>query len=302
MKPIPYSALELWLKHHLPESTPPEWKAYSLAQVVLAHFLGLDWVEANVMSNNSSLDFFRTCPTTEDDRIRHIVRVVQFGELLFNLQKVPGIERRIEIIRADPDRIEQTFTEFVALMILVLNGTPVRFVEPIGKKGEDFDFEILLPSRAKAYCEAKCKIEANELNIAGLEKSLKKARDQLPKYGPGVVFLSVPEHSLKDYVALSATVSIVIDKFFRDTTRVALVVVHGCDLFCDSHFSAGTLLLKEFKNEHSQYAAHFNRDFLRNITAERITKMWIRFIAPAWMKTLDVILDSLETDRGTQRP
>jgi hypothetical protein len=169
------------------------WGAYYISMWVLAKFLGMKWMEANLMNRISSTDYLRTAPQDDFSNDLHMNRVIHLGELFFNLQAVPGVMTRFKAIKDDPKKLQDLVTELMAAKLFLLYRLPFRFVPPQGMKTLDYDLELLLPDKTKVCCDAKCKLESSELGLNTLKNSLKQARTQLPKDECGMVVVSTSQ-------------------------------------------------------------------------------------------------------------
>jgi hypothetical protein len=237
----------------------------------------MPWVEENVMAAKSAVDYLRTAPIGSEDQDRHLGRVIDLGELLFNLQRVPGIEKRLETLQTDTTKIEDTVAELVAVKLLVVNGVPVRFIDPIGQKGFDYDIEFLLSSGEKVCCDVKCKVDSAELNIATIGNALESARKQLPKDGFGFIVVKLPEQwSKQDNVI--PILSDAVEKLFRQTQRIVSIIAYADEFaFVDPHFMGRVIVSKEFVNPNSRGANVYKGDLLKEAQAIGIIPNWIQF-------------------------
>ena len=83
----------------------------------------------------SGLDF-----SSDFERERKTARMLDFAEMLFNLQHVDGFDDRINQMRTG--QIEATFAEFDFARFLYLHDVAFKFVKPSGAKGEGYDCDI----------------------------------------------------------------------------------------------------------------------------------------------------------------
>ena len=88
---------------------------------VIWHFLGLSWVESHVMNKAAPTDFFRNDWSTDERRDVHFRRVIDFAEMLYNLQWTEGFERLLLQLN-DNLGIEGTFAELEVGKLLMIHG------------------------------------------------------------------------------------------------------------------------------------------------------------------------------------
>src|SRR6266446_2875642 len=117
-------------------------------------------------------------------------RIMDLAELLYNLQNVRGFDECIARMR-DGD-IEGTHAELDFGRMLYLQQIPFRYVVPSGRKGSDYDIEIIYWNGLVVCGDAKCKVEATEFSAKTIDNTLEKAQRQLPDNRPGIVFVKVP--------------------------------------------------------------------------------------------------------------
>lgn len=259
-------------QHRNPELV---WRAYSVSQVVLTHFLGMDWVEKYVMDARSPIDYLRTAPNSDNDCIRHLSRVTELGEMLINLQYVPGIIERIELLKKinNPKygRIEDIVAELVCARILFLQKIPFRFIKTTGIKGADYDLEFLLKGQ-KICCETKCKIEQTEFSEKTILESLKKANEQLPRGNPGVIMVSIPEKWNKETI-LIGTLEKTTKRFYGQNDKIISIIYHSDDFLFNDQFTGRFILIKEYGNLNSMFGKY--DDLIKQTD---LSSNWISFI------------------------
>lgn len=200
-KMVPRNKVTPEILQRLSDSIPAHFKtpdgqteALSLASGVLRVFLGSEWLEKHVISDDTKKGFLSV---KEQDPIKREIsffRVMDLAELLYNLQYMPGFDECI--LRMRQGDIEGTLAELNIARLLFLNKVPFRFVIPQGAKKKDYDFDILCPNGQVACADAKCKIDDTNFSENGIRNVLKDARKQLPNDKPGIIFIKTPEHWL----------------------------------------------------------------------------------------------------------
>lgn len=201
----------------------PEAIQFGLAMNVLSQALGSEWVQRNIIDASSSHPF-RSVGVTGPEAMKAQKQTAELGEIVFNLQTVPGLEGRLEALKTDD--LTSTLAELYAAKLIVLSELPFSFVKPSGTRRFDYEAKILLPSGHTGTCEVKSKHEDTELTRNTILNSLKTAGSQAPPDAPLIVFFKIPDHwvgeaQLKDN-AESAT-----KKFFRHYERAIAVVFFG---------------------------------------------------------------------------
>jgi len=177
------------------------------------------WILENASMKTGSRHFLRPKSHSEKDLAMHRLRTVEFAEAMFNLQLVPGIFELYQKIFSQPDSMEAHYLELEALKILLEAHLQFRINKP-----KDFqpnhDCEIIISPDLMAPCEVKCRLETSEFSSHAVSNPLKKAKNQLPKDGCGVVILKVPEAwnigQVQDCVRNE----------LRKTTRISEVIVY----------------------------------------------------------------------------
>ena len=199
-----------------------EW-LFMMPRYVLGHFFGDQWIRQHLFEK----DGFLKPPTKEVDWLRHQqtgLHGYQLAEALFNLQRIEGfagIHNRL--LKGE---IEPCVGELEAARFLKIRAEKFRFVVPQGKRGEDYDLEALRDT-GMICCEAKVKLEADELTEQGVYRSLEDARRRnLPKSRPGVIFLRIVGNKTnKELQAKARIVDRAVRRLFRQTKRIVGVVL-----------------------------------------------------------------------------
>jgi hypothetical protein len=147
-------------------------------------------------------------------------RIIDLAEVLYNLQNVSGFDACIAKMRNGD--IEGTYAELDFGRMLYLNRVPFRYVVPHGTKGEDYDVQIIYPDGVIACADAKCKIDSTDLSENGVKNALTAARKQLPNDMPGIIFVKVPPHWMKNPDSPGRMRAVAKD-FLRGTGRIVSV-------------------------------------------------------------------------------
>lgn len=119
--------------------------------------------------------------------------------------------------------IEFGFAELEFGKLLYINDVEFRFVDPRNRaKGEAYDYEVTFPDGLTACADAKCKIEAHEATPTSVGNTLIKARKQLPKDRPAMIFVKVQSHWFTE-PKIYSMLGEVTRGFFRNTRRIISV-------------------------------------------------------------------------------
>jgi hypothetical protein len=149
---------------------------------------------------------------------------------LLNLQRVEGFDICLTEIRSD--KIETGLAKLIVARMLHFRGIPFKFVVPSKRRGKDYDAEATVAG-TRVPIEMKAKVEGKDLSPGAIAASLARARKQLPKDSPNLVFLRVPDTwGLTEPNRQQITVDIL--DALRDSQRLAAVVVHWerCSASC----------------------------------------------------------------------
>src|SRR5262245_18867929 len=122
----------------------PEARSIALGIAIAKYFLGPEWAEKHVLqkeaASSPSSGFMRINWESENRGQIASYRAAELGELLFNLQNVPGFDERIEQMKTmDP---ESCLAELLIARMLYINDWVFSFVKRTGERGKDYDFEI----------------------------------------------------------------------------------------------------------------------------------------------------------------
>jgi hypothetical protein len=227
--------------------------SYYLAGSIVRHFLGSNWVQLHISARTSPTNFFRNSRETEEAANVGLNRLVDLGEMMFNLQDVENFDCCISQFK-DARHIEAIVADLEVGKVLRILGVPFRFVKPCGTTGTDYDLELMLANGLRAFCDTKCKLESTDVSQETVLNSLVTARKQLPKDCPGIVFLKLPESWYNP--AARDLVEIAVDKFFRTTRRVIAVKIFFNIITMREEGVERSIRTKEFSNSHPDLVHH----------------------------------------------
>jgi hypothetical protein len=285
----------------IPGSEKPPRFAYTLAGLVSGHVLemafdgkssipseiqngGVNWISRNLLTSDLHSGYFRYSLDPKGINL-HTCRVVELGELLYNLQTVTGIAHIYRRLVTDPPAVEATIVELEAMRLLWWAKLRFRIVDRGDEEGtEHFDCEIVLPSGVTACCEAKCRLETTEFSESGIENTIETARKQLPKGHCGIIILKIPSDWPASEDILKKTIKVV-ERSLRSTTRIADVVIYARDLLLTETHSAYTIPLKEVQNPRSPHVMALNGGLIQDLD---VLHRWLNFsiLTPEVLKSL----------------
>jgi hypothetical protein len=192
-----------------------------MATLVLKHFFGLDWINKHIDPDAS-----RPGPLTlagSPSELEYAkIRVVDLAESIFNLQKIKGVHECINRLRT-ANELEPTIAELHIGKMIFANDWPFEFVIP--SPGRTYDFEIQY-GEFKVCADAKCKVDQLVPTSSSISNTLKHKRKQLPKDGPGIFFVKLPQEWMEHDGWQRITVQGAIDFFAQGTGRVSSVVFY----------------------------------------------------------------------------
>lgn len=192
---------------HSVSKMPPEVRArqevvdLSVAMMVIKYHLGEEWLERHASPFGTLDGYFRVKKKIVDGEEQldpfSLSRLSILAECLFNLQHVPGFDTCVSRIRSGQakrrDSVEGPYAELQAGQNLYMNGWDFRFMDQIGVKRSDYDFEITLQDGLVLCADAKCKIETTPLSAETVTYAINKAQSQLPEGRPGIAIIKMPE-------------------------------------------------------------------------------------------------------------
>jgi len=192
-------------------------RSFTLTVAIIKYYFGLDWLERHAGDSAPIDGVFRQ---RFDDPVKGEIqsfRLVDFSELLFNLQHIAGFDECIDRMRSGD--VEGPLAELDFGRMLALNRIKFKFVIPQGVEGNDYDIEIFLNDGIGVCADAKCKIEATDYSEATVRNSLQKARKQFPGDKPSMIFIKVPSRWLTE-LDKGMELKAIAAKFLRGTGRI----------------------------------------------------------------------------------
>ncbi len=211
--------VDLW--DQIPEAHRSD---FTLCFAIIRHAMGVDWLRKHFDPDLTKPSIFKIgFGATEEEAIRNY-RVIDLAECLINLKDIEGIQGCLSRLR-EADNPEAGFAELHIAKMLYINQWAFRFVKPQGKRGHDYDLEIICQNQLRCG-DTKCKLESTEVSSATITNTLKNSRDQLPPDGPGVFFVKIPQNWMQHPDWQKITGQGALDFFAMGTQRVASVVFY----------------------------------------------------------------------------
>ncbi len=254
-------------------------KSFMLGYIILKHYFGQAWTKRFVDPETATPNFLKideSCPLRREITI---FRIIDLGEVIFNLQGVEGFSDCIARMRDGV--IEGTYAELDFGRMLYLTQVPFRFISPSGVKGADYDIEVLYPDGLTACADAKCKIESTAVSYHTMMNTLKDARHQLPKDRPGIAFVKVPYTWMQepDFDAIALTAA---QDFLRNTRRIVSVKYYVGEFIDEGAMMRHRHLYKEFSNPNTNFGGNRNWDIFRDlklpVEANGVPSHWQRIL------------------------
>lgn len=204
------------------EDTKPTICTLALAMNILGMFFGQEWALRN-FAVSPKRGRFLPLEFRDDVEVNNLIsRTIQLAEMIFNFQRVAGVDDVLDQIR--DGMIESGFAELEAGVALHRHGVAFRFVEAQGRRGKDYDIEYFHFNGRVCCADAKAKLEINEFSPKSIMSSLVAARKKnLPPDKPGTVIVKVPVKWLEAPDFFSDFNDTVLE-FFRNTSRVVSVI------------------------------------------------------------------------------
>lgn len=227
-----------------------ERRSLALATAIIRRMLGEKWFDRYIEpgGKGSVLTIDESNPVSAE---KSLIRLIDFAELLYNLQNVAGFDHCLDRLRSG--NLEGTIAELDLGRLLYVEGVEFRFVVPTGKKRADYDIDIVFDGGVDACVDAKCKIENSNYSENGIKNVLDHALGQLPKDRPGIVFIKVPIRWLDD-LKFHGLAMRCANRFLGGTDRIVSVVYYAFRLDLQDGQIGLTHLTAEFINRKTRFA------------------------------------------------
>ena len=176
-------------------------KCLGLKRIHIIFYANLKIDKSNCQSFTLSVE--QNLPQEDNEYWLSLQRVRTFAETLFTAEKNfkdTNLSYYIRECRQCKSKSGTALSEFVqskiaevqAARLIALLDLPFKFVQPQGKRGDDYDLLVTLPDNTQIACEVKRKIDGQSLNVSGFSSTKKRAYKQLGSLPRKVVFIKVP--------------------------------------------------------------------------------------------------------------
>ncbi len=183
---------------------------------VIASLIGRDWALRNMNPVGGALYFRMSAAENSLDAYVRQHRVIQLGSQLYDLQDLPSFNSLARDLRTRS--LLGACSELTVAQMLSRAGHKVRFIRPRGVKRSDFDLAVVYGG-FEISVEVKAKEEETAYTKATLLASIKSARLQLPRSGPGIVLIRLPTAWTTDYRFIRE-VDEIVQSAFRNSSRI----------------------------------------------------------------------------------
>jgi hypothetical protein len=180
---------------YMPPDTRKQGKvtqAYWLGVHILRLFFGPDWLDRYVLKPKPNTFF-----AFDEDDLRsyhiHQLRVITLAEMIFNMQRMSGLDNPLSQVKSGGIHIESGYSELEVGKLLMMFGIAFRYVTPRGERGDNYDVELFHPNGQLIRADIKCKLERSELGTNTIRNTLADAYDQVPPDEPGMLIVKVPQ-------------------------------------------------------------------------------------------------------------
>jgi hypothetical protein len=207
-----------------------------LANEIAIHYLGKAWYERYVLSASPHATYLGVNNNAAADKITAgILRYLEFAETLLNLQHMDGFE--VVLDELSYGKIESACAELDIARMLACFGLEFQFIAPVRGARLNYDLEICYPDGLKVCAETAAKFEGTDPKAKSITTSLKDSRTQLPDNRPGVIFVKVPEHWVRD-VELARQITNVANGYLNQSKHIMSVKFYSPITVCTSERTA----------------------------------------------------------------
>lgn len=238
------------------ENKGKDFQMYCMASQVLLFTLGRKWWNDNCAVISKSTDpFLRINENSQDELNLERDRIIKLGHMIYGLKNQEGYKVFINSLKRRD--LESVFFELRTANMLHEDGYKVRFVKETGVKTADYDLHCKIID--DEFCvEVKSRRDGIILSEKTLTNTLKKAKGQLPKNMPCVIFVSIPYQWIQD-AGSESLIESCIKHFLNNTKRINFVIVamHSLHNLEDGQIASVQYYL-EYKNESPRIGLQIN--------------------------------------------
>jgi hypothetical protein len=241
----------------------------AVALMIIKHYLGEEWVDRHASPFGVIDGYFRVKKKLVGGEEQldpfSLSRLSILAECLFNLQYVNGFDGCVSRIKSGNEKrresIEGPFAELQTGQNLYMNGWDFRFVDQVGIKRSDYDFEVTLQDGVVLCADAKCKIETTGLSAETITSAINKAQSQLPDGRPGMAIIKIPEQWIgMGYEILRPVLREGSIAKLRNTTRIVGVSFYSVSHQLENKFISETYHFYHIHNPNNAFDARRDWD------------------------------------------
>jgi hypothetical protein len=239
--------------------TDPHKLGFRISIAVICYYLGQSWLNKHTGSViiGKRSRFYSVIEENDTNKSQSRIqtyKLIDLGELLFNLQHIDGFDDCIARM-ARSNSPESELAELDAARMLFINKHGFRFVVRKQKKKEDYDFELELDDLSVCI-EAKCKVDTTDPSQETVLNVVKSAREQLPADKPGIIFVKIPQSWKNKYLWQQFLLCTIIEYFNREKIKKIVSVIYYVAPYS---YKEGTIIqghdASEIYNPHNRFDA-----------------------------------------------
>lgn len=254
--------------------------SFTIALGIVKYFLGNDWIEKHINPEIPEKGFVRLAKADDPTGYIQSFRIVDLGELLFNLQHIEGFDACVERMKSGPP--EPSIAELDIGRMLYINNHSFRFIIPTGRKKFDYDFEISF-GQWTICADAKCKISNTAISVNTIINTLHEGREQLPANTPGALFVKIPQEWMTTPHYEQMMVESAETFFSRGTGRIVSVKFYIAPFHVQNGFLAQGHRFKEVTNRRNR----FDTSKTWNLFTYRPPVGALNTMPPKWLRLVD---------------
>lgn len=194
--------------------------AWGLSYQILVYILGIEWGRKHLNPRRQHSYFMHQANVDTDEAYIGQHRVLSFARNLYELQSAPFFDDMVRELRTRS--LLGAATEVDVAYMFHKSGHPVGFVQRTGTRGDDYD-QVVKYGGQDVCVEVKAKEDDTPYSDSTLRASLREARQQLPKQGPGIIVIRIPSAWVANRLFVNEAVP-TFTNFLRNSARTNAVV------------------------------------------------------------------------------
>jgi hypothetical protein len=168
---------------------------WSHAWRVAIHFLGRDWAERELSATGRAgflmVDRGHDSDESGEEGYIRAHRAQRLASGLLHCQHIAGFDALLSNL--SNRSMHGALAEIDAIVVLSRFADGIRIIAPSGRKGSDYDAEILVGRNVVAVeIKAKAEMPADQFSESKVVNTLLRAKKQLPAGRPGLIYLTIP--------------------------------------------------------------------------------------------------------------